>query len=164
MPFAPYPCEQKALLSHALRRSALYRRMSQMRLDKTRQTLFQSASISAQLIILHSSQCRLLQHWIRGTSVCLRRYCNGRVMVRSGPRIWHTAVERVELILMAETCADCKAVAPRWASVNLGIFICVNCASVHRKMGTHRSRVYVYCMLFSPASDSATSFEEGVCS
>ncbi|WVQ85975.1 hypothetical protein IAT38_008143 [Cryptococcus sp. DSM 104549] len=39
------------------------------------------------------------------------------------------------------TCADCHASAPRWASVNLGIFLCVGCASVHRKMGTHKSRV-----------------------
>ncbi|ORY35863.1 putative GTPase activating protein for Arf-domain-containing protein [Naematelia encephala] len=31
--------------------------------------------------------------------------------------------------------------APRWASVNLGIFLCVGCASIHRKLGTHKSRV-----------------------
>ncbi|RXK41704.1 hypothetical protein M231_00939 [Tremella mesenterica] len=40
-----------------------------------------------------------------------------------------------------DNCADCHAPAPRWASVNLGIFLCVNCASVHRKLGTHKSRV-----------------------
>ncbi|KZP12933.1 ArfGap-domain-containing protein [Athelia psychrophila] len=38
-------------------------------------------------------------------------------------------------------CADCKARVPRWASHNLGIFVCVTCASVHRKMGTHISKV-----------------------
>ena len=42
-----------------------------------------------------------------------------------------------------DACADCRALAPRWASVNLGIFLCVGCASIHRKMGTHTSRVYV---------------------
>ncbi|OCF33592.1 hypothetical protein I316_04665 [Kwoniella heveanensis BCC8398] len=40
-----------------------------------------------------------------------------------------------------DNCADCHAPAPRWASVNLGIFLCVGCASIHRKMGTHKSRV-----------------------
>ncbi|GJE98718.1 ArfGap-domain-containing protein [Phanerochaete sordida] len=40
-----------------------------------------------------------------------------------------------------DACADCKARTPRWASHNLGIFICVNCASIHRKMGTHISKV-----------------------
>ncbi|KAK2460822.1 hypothetical protein APHAL10511_007292 [Amanita phalloides] len=38
-------------------------------------------------------------------------------------------------------CADCKARNPRWGSHNLGIFICVSCASIHRKMGTHISKV-----------------------
>lgn len=31
--------------------------------------------------------------------------------------------------------------APRWASINLGIFLCVQCASIHRSLGTHTSRV-----------------------
>ena len=30
---------------------------------------------------------------------------------------------------------------PRWASWNLGIFICIRCSGVHRSMGTHISRV-----------------------
>ncbi|KAG2134103.1 hypothetical protein DEU56DRAFT_809977 [Suillus clintonianus] len=40
-----------------------------------------------------------------------------------------------------DTCADCKSRNPRWASHNLGIFICVNCASIHRKLGTHITKV-----------------------
>ncbi|KZS87986.1 Arf GTPase activating protein, partial [Sistotremastrum niveocremeum HHB9708] len=40
-----------------------------------------------------------------------------------------------------DACADCHARAPRWASHNLGIFICMNCASVHRKIGTHITKV-----------------------
>ncbi|EJD05324.1 ArfGap-domain-containing protein [Fomitiporia mediterranea MF3/22] len=40
-----------------------------------------------------------------------------------------------------DICADCKAKAPRWASHNLGIFICVRCASIHRKIGTHVTKV-----------------------
>ncbi|KAF8352028.1 hypothetical protein F5887DRAFT_1277745 [Amanita rubescens] len=40
-----------------------------------------------------------------------------------------------------DVCADCKARNPRWASHNLGIFICVNCASIHRKIGTHISKI-----------------------
>ncbi|KZO91032.1 ArfGap-domain-containing protein [Calocera viscosa TUFC12733] len=40
-----------------------------------------------------------------------------------------------------DICADCKARYPRWASWNLGIFLCVQCASVHRKIGTHVTKV-----------------------
>ncbi|KAI0080441.1 ArfGap-domain-containing protein [Panus rudis PR-1116 ss-1] len=40
-----------------------------------------------------------------------------------------------------DICADCKARNPRWASYNLGIFICMSCASIHRKIGTHITKV-----------------------
>jgi stromal membrane-associated protein len=30
---------------------------------------------------------------------------------------------------------------PRWASWNLGIFICTRCSASHRNMGTHLSKV-----------------------
>ena len=32
-------------------------------------------------------------------------------------------------------------VDPRWASWNLGIFVCIRCSGIHRGMGTHISRV-----------------------
>ncbi|KAI8990002.1 hypothetical protein BDB01DRAFT_779669 [Pilobolus umbonatus] len=38
-------------------------------------------------------------------------------------------------------CADCCRKDPRWASWNLGIFICIQCSGTHRSMGTHISKV-----------------------
>ncbi|KAI1130126.1 hypothetical protein F5Y10DRAFT_136857 [Nemania abortiva] len=38
-------------------------------------------------------------------------------------------------------CADCGARNPSWASWNLGIFLCMRCAAIHRKLGTHISKV-----------------------
>ncbi|TIB71026.1 hypothetical protein E3Q23_03960 [Wallemia mellicola] len=38
-------------------------------------------------------------------------------------------------------CADCNNKDPRWASWNLGIFVCIRCSGIHRSMGTHISRV-----------------------
>lgn len=40
-------------------------------------------------------------------------------------------------------CADCEAKQPRWASWNLGIFLCIRCAGLHRNLGVHISKVRV---------------------
>ncbi|CAI2176708.1 16137_t:CDS:2 [Funneliformis geosporum] len=40
-----------------------------------------------------------------------------------------------------DTCADCGVKGPRWASHDLGLFLCIRCAGLHRKMGTHISKV-----------------------
>lgn len=41
-----------------------------------------------------------------------------------------------------KTCVDCKTAAhPRWASWNLGCFMCIRCSGIHRSMGTHISKV-----------------------
>ncbi|XP_050080063.1 arf-GAP with coiled-coil, ANK repeat and PH domain-containing protein 1 [Anopheles maculipalpis] len=38
-------------------------------------------------------------------------------------------------------CADCNNSDPRWASINLGITLCIACSGVHRSLGVHYSKV-----------------------
>ena len=38
-------------------------------------------------------------------------------------------------------CADCRSKAPSWASINLGVFICMQCSGIHRSLGVHISKV-----------------------
>ncbi|KAF5377200.1 hypothetical protein D9615_006473 [Tricholomella constricta] len=40
-----------------------------------------------------------------------------------------------------KVCADCKRNDPRWASWNIGVFLCIRCSGIHRGMGTHISKV-----------------------
>ncbi|CAA0825400.1 ADP-ribosylation factor GTPase-activating protein AGD12 [Striga hermonthica] len=38
-------------------------------------------------------------------------------------------------------CADCGAPDPKWASANIGVFLCLKCCGVHRSLGAHVSKV-----------------------
>lgn len=38
-------------------------------------------------------------------------------------------------------CVDCDSKGPRWASWNLGVFLCIRCAGIHRNLGVHISKV-----------------------
>eukprot|EP01061_Rhynchopus_euleeides_P016726 TRINITY_DN2803_c10_g1_i1.p1 TRINITY_DN2803_c10_g1~~TRINITY_DN2803_c10_g1_i1.p1 ORF type:complete len:186 (+),score=50.80 TRINITY_DN2803_c10_g1_i1:58-615(+) len=48
-------------------------------------------------------------------------------------------------------CAECGASPTNWASVSLGVFVCTDCAQVHRGLGAHVSKVkscmgtYLWC-------------------
>ena len=38
-------------------------------------------------------------------------------------------------------CADCKRPSPSWASINLGVFVCINCSGCHREIGVHVTKI-----------------------
>jgi len=40
-----------------------------------------------------------------------------------------------------DRCVDCGAPDPDWASINLGILMCLECSGIHRSLGTHISKV-----------------------
>ena len=38
-------------------------------------------------------------------------------------------------------CCDCGSPEPDWASLNLGVLLCIECSGIHRKKGVHISKV-----------------------
>lgn len=40
-----------------------------------------------------------------------------------------------------DVCADCNSLEPDWASLNLGVLLCIECSGVHRNLGVHISKV-----------------------
>ena len=53
-------------------------------------------------------------------------------------------IKRLEVQLKKpenKECFDCTSKQPRWASTNLGIFMCLRCAGIHRSLGVHITKV-----------------------
>ncbi|KAL3835403.1 hypothetical protein ACJIZ3_010139 [Penstemon smallii] len=44
-------------------------------------------------------------------------------------------VDALKMIPGNDKCADCGAPEPDWASLNLGILICIECSGIHRNLG-----------------------------
>ncbi|KAG9003755.1 hypothetical protein FRB90_011129 [Tulasnella sp. 427] len=64
-------------------------------------------------------------------------YKQDKATTERNARILRELVKRPENKL----CADCKRHDPRWASWNIGVFVCIRCSGIHRSMGTHISKV-----------------------
>ncbi|XP_040283638.1 arf-GAP with coiled-coil, ANK repeat and PH domain-containing protein 3 isoform X2 [Bufo bufo] len=50
-------------------------------------------------------------------------------------------LQRVQSIAGNYQCCDCGQTDPRWASINLGITLCIECSGIHRSLGVHCSKV-----------------------
>ena len=40
-----------------------------------------------------------------------------------------------------QLCADCKRPSPTWASLNIGVFVCIKCSGCHREIGVHITKI-----------------------
>ncbi|XP_058992224.1 arf-GAP with coiled-coil, ANK repeat and PH domain-containing protein 3 isoform X2 [Mustela nigripes] len=50
-------------------------------------------------------------------------------------------LQRVQNVAGNGQCGDCGQPDPRWASINLGVLLCIECSGIHRSLGVHCSKV-----------------------
>ncbi|XP_064408927.1 arf-GAP with coiled-coil, ANK repeat and PH domain-containing protein 1 [Latimeria chalumnae] len=50
-------------------------------------------------------------------------------------------LDQVQRIPGNAQCCDCNEPTPDWASINLGITLCIECSGIHRSLGVHFSKV-----------------------
>ncbi|XP_036316858.1 arf-GAP with coiled-coil, ANK repeat and PH domain-containing protein 3 isoform X2 [Pipistrellus kuhlii] len=52
-----------------------------------------------------------------------------------------SVLQRVQGVAGNGQCGDCGQPDPRWASINLGVLLCIECSGIHRSLGVHCSKV-----------------------
>ncbi|XP_044273163.1 arf-GAP with coiled-coil, ANK repeat and PH domain-containing protein 1 [Varanus komodoensis] len=50
-------------------------------------------------------------------------------------------VDKLQRLEGNAQCCDCREAAPEWASINLGVTLCIECSGIHRSLGVHFSKV-----------------------
>uniref|UniRef100_A0A8C1HVQ5 Arf-GAP with coiled-coil, ANK repeat and PH domain-containing protein n=1 Tax=Cyprinus carpio carpio TaxID=630221 RepID=A0A8C1HVQ5_CYPCA len=50
-------------------------------------------------------------------------------------------LQRILCLPGNQQCCDCGQAEPRWASINLGVLLCIECSGIHRSLGVHCSKV-----------------------
>ena len=65
----------------------------------------------------------------------------GQILASLTRREARPDLERLRALPGNRECADCGAGDPDWASINLGILVCIECSGIHRNLGSHVSKV-----------------------
>lgn len=52
-----------------------------------------------------------------------------------------SVLQRMQAVAGNGQCGDCGQPDPRWASINLGVLLCIECSGIHRSLGVHCSKV-----------------------
>lgn len=65
-------------------------------------------------------------------------------------------IKRLLSIPSNNVCCECGRMDPEWASITLGVFLCLQCSSIHRGLGAHISQIRsIYLDTWSPEQISS---------
>ena len=55
--------------------------------------------------------------------------------------LWNAKIKKLSYQEGNRTCADCNNPYSQWVSINIGCFLCLRCAGVHRSIGAHITKI-----------------------
>ncbi|PJF17794.1 hypothetical protein PSACC_02406 [Paramicrosporidium saccamoebae] len=114
---------------------------------------------------LQAENEREMEEWIRAIQTSIREAIQGGVDSAATPNpprsespcqemlssyLPGTSIEasldeqqrrRIRAVPGNGSCADCGMSDPEWASLSLGILVCIECSGIHRSLGVHKSKV-----------------------
>lgn len=69
--------------------------------------------------------------------------CGGMSRGRDPGGAGHVAAQ-VQSVDGNAQCCDCREPAPEWASINLGVTLCIQCSGIHRSLPTTPAGPYSF--------------------
>eukprot|EP00658_Telonema_sp_P-2_P020676 TRINITY_DN18193_c0_g1_i2.p1 TRINITY_DN18193_c0_g1~~TRINITY_DN18193_c0_g1_i2.p1 ORF type:complete len:282 (-),score=54.09 TRINITY_DN18193_c0_g1_i2:287-1132(-) len=64
-----------------------------------------------------------------------------RTAIEKADKASHARLRELTRLPENRRCAECNESPTCWASVTLGVFVCMRCSQIHRNMGAHISKV-----------------------
>uniref|UniRef100_A0A8K9XMP8 Arf-GAP with coiled-coil, ANK repeat and PH domain-containing protein n=1 Tax=Oncorhynchus mykiss TaxID=8022 RepID=A0A8K9XMP8_ONCMY len=120
--------------------------------DGERRFCFEVVSPTKSCMLQAESE-KLRQAWIQAVQASIAsayREISDNYYIELGPTCSITSwpkgrgesiLHRVQTLPGNELCCDCSQAAPCWASINLGVLLCIECSGIHRSLGVHCSKV-----------------------
>ncbi|XP_050838693.1 arf-GAP with coiled-coil, ANK repeat and PH domain-containing protein 3 [Serinus canaria] len=108
--------------------------------EKLRQAWIQAVQASIASAYRESPDCYYLERLDRTASPSTSSIDSATDSRERGGK-GEPILQRVQSIPGNEQCCDCGQPDPRWASINLGILLCIECSGIHRSLGVHCSKV-----------------------
>ncbi|XP_064253578.1 arf-GAP with coiled-coil, ANK repeat and PH domain-containing protein 3 [Passer domesticus] len=108
--------------------------------EKLRQAWIQAVQASIASAYRESPDCYYLERLDRTASPSTSSIDSASDSRERGGK-GETILQRVQSIPGNEQCCDCGQPDPRWASINLGVLLCIECSGIHRSLGVHCSKV-----------------------
>jgi len=119
--------------------------------DLDRRNCFELVAPPDKSVLLQAESDEIKQEWTQAIQGCISNLLNAQPSheekhARKAAILLDGASDPDSLAKLRlkqdnPVCADCDSKDPEWASINLGVLLCIDCSGIHRSMGVHISKV-----------------------